>query len=124
MKKSFLILTTAALAAFSTSCTKEISITDQKPDFNDAETTNDLDVPDGFTWKTVNEVEVMITPSSSGVMEIRDAEQNVYQKAFVRAGETFTTVISVPLALNSVELYFNGKSESISSSASKHTSQL
>ena len=124
MKKSFLILTTAALAAFSTSCIKEISITDQKPDFNDAETTNDLDVPDGFTWKTVNEVEVMITPSSSGVMEIRDAEQNVYQKAFVRAGETFTTVISVPLALNSVELYFNGKSESISSSASKHTSQL
>ena len=72
----------------------------------------------------MNEVEVMITPSSSGVMEIRDAEQNVYQKAFVRAGETFTTVISVPLALNSVELYFNGKSESISSSASKHTSQL
>ena len=124
MKKSLLILTTAALAVFGTSCTKEMSITDQKPDFNDAETTNDLDVPASFNWKTVNEVEVMINPSASGVMEIRDAEQNVYQKAFVKAGETFTTVISVPLALNSVELYFNGKNESISSSASKHISQL
>ena len=124
MKKSLSSLALVSLMVIASSCTKESRISDEKPDFTNAETTHEIDVPDSFDWKTVNEVEVVIKPSQSGVMEIRDEEQNLYQKAFVKAGESFTTVISVPLALNSVDLYLNGKSESISSSATKHVSQL
>ncbi len=94
----------------------------QKPDIinEDVETPetvisemNDLQVDKDFNWKTTKDIQVTVEGNMAGAVFIKGADGNVYQKAMLAAGTSYSTKITVPSYMDEVILASNGQSKAV-----------
>lgn len=68
-----------------------------------------LDISDGFDWKTTNDYTLTITGNQSNMVDVSSKDNMSYQKAFLTANIPYTMKITVPSYADSIYLVYCGK---------------
>jgi len=118
MKKSIVLFLTILGLAFISSCQKEEKMSGLPGDLNNATSTEELEVPVDFDWKTSSETFITISPENSGFLMVKDEEGVIYHKAYLIAGQVYEVMISIPDTRGQVSVFFNGQNETVSRGAS------
>jgi hypothetical protein len=104
MKKIAFIITIALTIVF-TSCKKDrFENEDQVP-----ANMEELTVPSNFDWKTTKDVQLTLSASSNGIVEVNNNQGISYQKAFLTSGQPYTMKLTVPSYEKTVKLKFLGQ---------------
>lgn len=103
--KNILILTLSGILIFLASCKKQEIEEPKAPG-----TMNELQVPDGFNWKTTTDTQLNLTASASGLAEVSGTDGTVYSKAFVFAGKAQMLKLTIPGFEKKITIRHNGKS--------------
>lgn len=108
MRKLTFLTAIIALLAFS-SCKKDRSEPVQTLPSN----MNEMVVPQDFDWKTSKNLEIAITASAGGIVEASATDGRSYQRAFLKANQTYTMELSVPTYEKKLILNFAGQKTTI-----------
>lgn len=101
MKKIAFIITIALTIVF-TSCKKDrFENEDQVP-----ANMEELTVPSNFDWKTTKDVQLTLSASSNGIVEVNNNQGISYQKAFLSSGQPYTMKLTVPSMRKQLSLSF------------------
>ncbi|MDP2235544.1 MAG: hypothetical protein Q8J88_03820 [Bacteroidales bacterium] len=68
-----------------------------------------LTVPSSFDWKTTKDIQLTLSASASGIVEVTNSQGIVYQKAFLSPGQAYLMKLTVPTYEKSVKLKFMGQ---------------
>lgn len=74
-----------------------------------AQKTDELVVSDKFDWKTTGETKLVLTGYANAPVLITTQNGTVLEKAMLKTNESYTTIISVPLAEKAVVLHYMGQ---------------
>lgn len=118
MKKHILI-TVLALAALFTSCRKDRFDGPKAP-----EKMEELTVPASFDWKTTKDIQITFNANASGIVEVMNASNIAYQKAFLTASQPYVMKLTLPAFEKTVKLKFQGKITDLPLSGSSLTYQF
>lgn len=73
-----------------------------------------LNIPDGFSWKTTQNVDISVTASFADVLYIKSADETVFYKQYLSAGSQEKLSITLPSYISSVNVSLGEMSKSIS----------
>ena len=110
MKRFVYLLIMAVLVVTLFACNKPDLLDDKSgEEIGSVKTMNDLVVDNDFDWKTTKDLEVVLTTQLNGVVKINSKEGFTYHKAMVLAGKEYTSKITIPSYVKSLELEFGGE---------------
>jgi hypothetical protein len=101
MKKIFLLLFSISLIL--SSCRKD-NIKIAEPDIPIS--MDELTIESDFDWKTTKEIQITILAKQSSIANITNLEGISFQKAFIKANQSYTMKLEVPSYEKSVRLKF------------------
>lgn len=107
MKKSIYILAILSVVVLS-SCRK-----DRFDDPKTPEKMEELTVPASFDWKTTKDVQLTLSANANGIVEVMNASNISYQKAFLTPAQPYVMKLTIPSYEKSVKLRFQGKEASL-----------
>ncbi len=102
--KKILFISAIIAATLFTSCRKDRIVDEPTA----PETFEELSVPNSFDWKTTKDVSLTISATAQGIVEVTNAQQIAYQKAYLSPGMAYTMKLTVPSYENTVRLKFKG----------------
>lgn len=108
MKKLTFLTAIIAILAFS-SCKKDRT----EPVQTNPTNMNEMVVPQDFDWKTSKPFEIAITATTGGIVEASSTDGRSYQRAFLKANQTYTMELSVPTYEKKMILNFGGQHTTI-----------
>lgn len=110
--KSLLIVATIAVLALLQSCKRDLEqIKPKQVQHTQPSKTNELSVSENFKWQTSNTVHFEINPSKTGVLLIQGENAEVFHKAIVKAGNTYSASLTVQNKYKNIYVYLNGNRE-------------
>lgn len=92
MKKHLLITALISIIFLSLSSCKK----DKPENITNQPSTENIEVPDQFDWKTTKDYFITFSTSTSGLVEVSNSEGIPYQKVFLSPESTFTMKLTVP----------------------------
>ena len=121
MKNLILLLVVGTILTLS-SCKKEadssmLPNSTTPPKTEQITKTEQLKVASDFDWKTIKDVQLTLTGTASGIVEVTSATQAVYQRAYLSKDQEYIMKISVPSDETSVHLLYLGKDINLSLSS-------
>lgn len=73
----------------------------------------ELTVPASFDWKTTKDVQLTLSANANGIVEVMNASNISYQKAFLTPAQPYVMKLTIPSYEKSVKLRFQGKEASL-----------
>lgn len=102
MKKIVFFMVIAVLATLY-SCRKD------RFEPNQPKNMEELNVPANFDWKTTKDYTITLTANAAGMVEVANAGNVAYQRAFLVAGAPYAMKLTLPTYEKAVKLKFQGK---------------
>jgi len=99
----------AMLILVFTGCRKDLEDVKPMEQEQKVETMGQLKVSDNFDWNTTRDIDLLLTSPKQATVVIQSASGEVYEKALLIPGETYTSVLSVPSYEKELTLLFDGK---------------
>lgn len=99
----------AMLILVFTGCRKDLEDVKPMEQEQKVETMGQLKVSDNFDWNTTRDIDLVLTSPKQATVVIQSASGEVYEKALLIPGETYTSVLSVPSYEKELTLLFDGK---------------
>jgi hypothetical protein len=72
-------------------------------------TIHDIQVSDGFDWKTTRDLQLTLTGNADGIIEVANDEGIAYQKAYLTSGTPLLMKLTVPAWEDQITLKFSGQ---------------
>lgn len=111
MKKLIGILVILTFAI--TACEKKWDKVEPQTAEDTIKTIEDLNVEDGFDWKTTQDIMVEVEGSADKVLQLKSLQGDTYLKAMMNADNKYSTKLTLPSYTKEVTLAFNGKIETV-----------
>ena len=106
MKKTILLLIVIVFSL--TACQKNWEQIEENQS-NEISSMSDLVVSSDFNWKTTKDVLVNLTGlDMNGVIYIKSLDGDIYHKASVNSGDSYSTKITIPTSVSEVNMMYKG----------------
>jgi hypothetical protein len=109
----------AMLILVFTGCRKDLEDVKPMEQEQKVETMGQLKVSDNFDWNTTRDIDLVLTSPKQATVVIQSASGDVYEKALLIPGETYTSVLSVPSYEKELTMLFDGKKTVVQVSGNK-----
>lgn len=116
MKRAAFILILAVLAM--TSCKKD-RFEPKTPD-----TMEQLQVPANFDWKTTRDYQITFNPVQSGLVQVVNNNNVVYQRAFLITQQSYVMKLTLPSFEKAIVVRFGGKDSALNLNSTNLTVNL
>lgn len=125
MRNYFHTILILLLCVFLQACKKDFKVPEKTTTPTKPTSTKELIVSSSFTWATISNLIVDISPAKSGLFMIKNDKAEVLYKGFAKAGIKHSVSITLPKNTEKLILYFNGgKEEFTIGSSSRISSSL
>ena len=72
-------------------------------------TMEDLEVSEGFDWKTTKDIQLVITGKTTNILEVLSEDGVTYQSAFITANVPYTMKLTVASYEDNIKLKYGGQ---------------
>ncbi len=114
--KNIVLVVLVALPFLFASCNNKA---EQEETLTMVTSTEELEVPQDFNWKTTRDMELTIKGQSDGMLEIVSSKGTTYWKVFVTANQRSTFNFSIPSYETALQLKYNGQTADLKVTSNK-----